>query len=220
MDRWRIRSRWPVLRRLAEPTALAMVVVCVLLPFFSASCNGEQQPVPVQERQQWRVTYDGVDILVGGQPDVARADGGPLRTLEGRELVDLLGSEPSALRPQPLAWLAVALVVTAMVATATRRSRRHAATVAGLLLLAALALYAATLLAREQAIDAVAEVLRPYIGSSQQQPPSTPIREWENYPWVRDRFRFEYGFWIAIGTLFLLGMVNVARAVPIRSRAP
>jgi hypothetical protein len=106
-----------------------------------------------------------------------------------------------------------------MVATVPRRRRRHAATVAGLLLLAALALYAATLLAREQAIDAVAEVLRRSFSMSDE-PPSEPIQQWEQYPWVRDRFRFEYGFWIATGTLFLLGMVNVARAVPIRSRAP
>jgi hypothetical protein len=215
---WRFGSRWPVLRRLTEPAVLALVVVCVLLPFISASCTSKD--VPAQDRREWRVTYDGLDILVGGQPDVAMAEGGPLRTLNRREIVDLIGSEPSALRPQPLAWLALALVATAAVVTATRQRRWHAATVAGLLLLATLALSAATLLAREQAIDAVAEVLRPYIGSSQPEPPSTPIRQWEQYPWVRGRFRFGYGFWIAAGTLFLLGMVNVARAVPIRSRAP
>jgi hypothetical protein len=213
--------RWSVVRRLANPTALVMVVISLLLPFMSASCSGQVPPgVPHEERQQWRVTYDGLDILAGRRPDVAfadRASKGELRTVEGSELSDLIGRRPPAPRPQPLAWLAVALIVVAVAATALRSPRRRAIVVAGLALSAALALYTATLLAREQAVETVAEVLRATASSGQ--PPSTPVRQWESYPWVRDRFQFEHGFWIAIGTLVAVGMTNTAVAVPGRTAA-
>jgi hypothetical protein len=214
-------SRWPTLRRLADPTALGLVVVCLLFPFLNVSCSTEvPRGVPEQEHQQWRVTYSGLDILVGGQPEVAVADrstDGELRTRRGPDLIDLIGQEPSALRPQPLAWLAVTLIVAAAVLAAAGGTPRRAAIVAGLTLTAALALYAATLLAREQATDTVAQVLRSATNTSAG-PISTPIREWEHRPWVRDQFQFRYGFWIAIGTLVAAGLASVVRAVPTRSR--
>lgn len=163
-------SRWPrwagrrLVRRLASPAGLLLAALCLVLPFLSGACLGEpSQGVPEQQRQQWRVTYTGVDILIGGQPDVAWADAnsqGRLRLLDEADLLDLMGQPPSPLRPQPLAWLAVALIAAALAATALRATRRRAAVTAGLALVAALALYAATLLAREQAVDTMAGVLR------------------------------------------------------------
>jgi hypothetical protein len=208
----------PLVARLFSPAGLALAALCLLLPFITAGCaTGAPQGLPAQQGQEWRVTYTGVDVLVGGQPEVAWADqtsNGQLRTLNEAELVKLIGQPPAPPGPQPLAWLAVALMAAALAVTALRATRRRAAVTAVLVLVAAVALYAATLLVREQAADAVAEVLRSAMPSGAGRSSSAPIRDWEHFPWVRDRFELRYGCWAAIGTLLLVGMANVALAVP------
>jgi len=216
-------ERRPVVRRLASPVGLALTVVCLALPFLSASCSGDAPPDAPDARQQWRVSYTGADILVGGKPDVAWADHtrpGPPQRLSEAELVDLIGQPATPLSPQPLAWLAVVLIAGALAAAALRGTRQRATVTAGLALVAALALYAATLLARDQAVDAVAEVLR-RVASGSSAPSKEPIREWEYYGWVGGRFRFGYGLWITIGILLALSLANAAEAVdwPRRRRA-
>src|SRR5688572_3893986 len=112
-------ARLPV-RRLASPTGFVVAALCLLLPFVSASCSSEKFEVPEGQYQRWRVTYTGADLLTGGQPAVAWDDGYSgrgLRRLDEADLADLIGPLPAPLRPQPLAWLAVALIAAAVVGT-------------------------------------------------------------------------------------------------------
>lgn len=211
------------IRRFGSPVALAGVLLCLLLPFLTASCSGSEEPPddPPVLPQAWRVTWTGTDILTGGRPDVAWADHGtgpPLR-ISDAEVVDLLGDRPPPLRPQPFGWAAVVLVVAALAVAASGVTRRRAAITAGLALVGGLGLLAATLLAREQATELVAEVLRRGATGSDP-PPGEPIRSWEYYAGVRDLFHFGFGFWLATGGLFLVGMTNVALAVPGRNPDP
>jgi hypothetical protein len=213
---------WPLLRRLASPAGLALAVACLALPFLSASCSGDAPPDRPEVRQQWQVSYTGTDILVGGEPDVAWADEsrpGPPRRLSEAEVVDLIGQPATPLSPQPLAWLALALIAAAMAATALRGARQRATVTAGLALVAAVALYAGTLLARDQAVDAVAEVLR-RVASGSAAPSSEPVREWEHHGWVGGRFRFEYGLWTAIGILLAVSLANAAQSIRWPARSP
>ncbi|GIJ54959.1 hypothetical protein [Virgisporangium aurantiacum] len=211
-------------RRFGSPVGLAGVLLCVLLPFLSASCSGDEATGAdaAELRKTWRVTWTGTDILTGGRPDVAWADDAtsPPRRLSDAEVVDLLGDRPSPLRPQPFGWAALVLVVAALAVAASGVTRRRAAITAGLALTGGLALLAATLLAREQATELVAEVLRRGVTGSDPSAAGEPIRSWEYYPGVRDLFRFGIGFWLATGGLALVGMTNVALAVPGRSPDP
>jgi hypothetical protein len=203
-------------RRLGSPLGLAGVLLCLLLPFLTASCSGGSPEAGLG--QKWRVTWTGVDVIAGGRPDVAWAgadDPGPPRRLSDAEVVDLLGEPPSWPGTQPFGWAALILVVAALAVAASGATRRRAAITAGLALVAGLALLAATLLAREQAVDMAADVLRGTVAGPD---PSSdePVRNPDLYRAVRDLFRFGYGFWLASGALFLVGMTNVALAVPDR----
>jgi hypothetical protein len=174
-----------------------------------------------EQGQGWRVTYDGTDVLVGGRPDVEFADEsshGRLRRLSDNDERDLLGDARTDLDPQPLAWLGVALVVAGVVAGLVHSARWRAVVTAALTLAAGLAILAATLLAREQAIDMAAGILQG-IGAPREQTPQSP-GNWERYDQVRDMFRLGHGFWLATGVLLVVGMTNVAQAVPGRMSAP
>jgi hypothetical protein len=215
-------SRSALLRRLASPAGLVLVLLTVLLPFVSGACTPQAQTgVPQEQREGWRVTYDGTDMLVGGRPDIEFADGssnGRLRRLSGNDVRDLIGDARTKLDPQPLAWLAVALVVAGVAAGIVRSTRWRAVVTAALALAAGLAMVAATLLAREQSIDMAAAILQG-IGAPRGQPPQS-VRNWEQYDQVRDMFRLRHGFWLATGVLLVVGMTNVALAVPGRTSAP
>jgi hypothetical protein len=208
-------ARLPV-RRLATPTGFGLVALCLLLPVVTASCSGAEIEVPESQSQRWRVSHTGVDLLTGGQPDVAWDDGYSqrgLRALDEAGLVDLIGQPPAPLRPQPLAWLAIALIATAVVGTTVWwRARWSGILAAAAAMGAAASLYAATLRARDHAIEATASVLRRALTLSPD-PPSTPLRQWEYFPWVRDQFHLAYGVWIAIGLLLAVGGINLGIAV-------
>ena len=212
------------MRRYGSPVGLVGVLLCLVLPFLTASCSGTGPPgeEPLEQRQTWQVTWTGTDVLAGGRPDVAFAIGdnpSPPRRLGNAEVVELLGDRPAPLRPQPLAWAAVALIMTAIAVAASGETRRRAAVTAGLALVAGLALLAATLLAREQATEQVAEMLRrASVGSGAS--PTEPVRSWEHYARTRGLFGFGYGFWLSTGVLLLVGMTNVALAVPGRRPRP
>lgn len=205
----------PLVRRLASPAGLIMAGLCLLLPFMSASCASESRP-----RVQWQVTYTGVDVLTGGRPDVAftdDADKEPIHTLDDAEVRQLLGTPPAPLPPQPSAWLAVALLVAALAATALpSRTWRRTAT-GGLALAAAVVLLGATVLARHDATDAVAAVLsRLDAAPSAPAPTVAQLRAWDSYGQVRDTFHYAYGLWLAIAALLTVGVANTVGA----GRAP
>jgi hypothetical protein len=212
------RRSWPV-RRLTSPAGLILAALCLLLPFMSASCA-------IEERRgvQWRVTYTGVDVVAGGRPEVAfTADAGkePIHTLDDVEVGRVLGAPPAPLSPQPLGWLAAAVMAAALAATAVPSRTWRTTATAGLALAAAVLLCGATMLARRDATDAVAAVLYGTTVPSEDRPPTVPqLREWERYGQVRDTFRYEYGLWITIVALSAVGVANTVGVVrdPVRDR--
>ncbi len=216
-DEARRRPRWAPARRLGSPAGLALAGLCLLLPFFTASCTAEEQP-----RAQWRVTYTGVDVLTGGRPAVALtmdADQEPIQPLDNAELLDLLGAPPAPLGPQPVAWVAAALMVAALAGAALPSRIWRATATAGLAIAAAVVLWGAVVLARQDATDAVATVLSHFNSSRDEAPMSgAELRAWENYPQIRDLFHYLYGFWVAIAALLLVGVVNVVRVVRLTRR--
>jgi hypothetical protein len=149
-----------------------------------------------------------------------RASQGRLRPLDDAGLVDLIGPLPAPLRPQPLAWLALGLIATAVVTTAVWWRRRWSGIVAAAAAMGAVAaLYAATLRARDHAIAATASVLRRAFTLASD-PRRTPIEQWDHYAWVRDRFHVGYGLWVAVGVLLAVGGITLGLAVTGRTRGP
>ena len=216
-DDARRRPRWALVRRLGSPAGLVLAGLCLLLPFFTASCTAEEQP-----RAQWRVTYTGVDVLTGGRPAVALtmdADQQPIRPLDDAELRDLLDAPPAPLGPQPVAWVAAALMVAALAGAALPSPIWRATATAGLAIAAAVVLGGAVVLARQDATDAVATVLSQATSSRDQVPMSgAELRAWDSYPQIRDLFHYLYGFWIALAALFLVGVANVVGVVRLTRR--
>lgn len=182
---------------------LVLAGLCLLLPFLSASCAAEEPP-----RVQWRVTYSGVDVLTGGRPEVAftdDADREPIHRLDDAEAVRVLGAPPTSLPAQPVAWLAVALLVAALAATALpSRSGRRTAT-AGLAVAAAVVLWGATALARQDATEAVSAVLSRLTTSSTAPAPTGSDHHVQ--------VRYAYGTWLALASLGAVGVANTVGAL-------
>ena len=205
--------------RLASPAGLILAGLCLLLPFMSASCASEEPPY-----FQWRATYTGADVLTGGRPEVAFTDDArrePIRTLGDTEARTKYGALPESLPPQPVAWLAVALMVAALAATAVPSPMWRRTAVAGLALAAAVVLWGATVLARRDATDAVASVLSG-VGTSPRAPVSPELRRWEWYGQVSDLVHFGYGLWTALAVLAAVGVANTVGVIrgPVRDRPP
>lgn len=206
-----VKKSYP--RLLASPLGLLLAGLSLLLPFVGASCAAGDDP-----RTEWETTWTGTDLVTGGRPDVALSqdvEREPLRVLDAAELHDLLGDTSPDLPAQPVAWLAVALIVAALAATALPSRGWRLTATGGLAIAAAIVLWGAAMLARNDAADAVATVLR-NMGSS----PRTGAdpRDWENYGQVRDLFRFRYGLWIALVTLSAVGVANTVQAL--RDKGP
>ena len=198
--------------RLASPAGLILAGLCLLLPFMSASCASEERP-----RLQWEVTYTGADVVTGGRPDVAftsDADQEPIHRLDDAEVRELLGTLPGPLPPQPLAWLAVALMAATLAATAWPSHTWRMTATAGLALASAVVLGGATVLARRDATDAVAAVLSRFGTSSDESPSAVAeLREWHRYAEVSDMFHYSYGFWIAVAALAAVGAANTVAVI-------
>ena len=205
-----------LVRRWTSPSGFLLVALCLLFPFLIGSCSYPPEAgLAPQEQQAWRVTYTGMDLLVGGAPDVEVADHasqGRLRALDDGDLVQYLGHHPEPLKPHFLAWLTVALLAIAAALGALRPSRWTASVMGGLAAAATATLVGATILARRQATDDVANVIRRTFGGPPNQP-LPPVTDWEYYPAIADMFRFGYGFWIAIGVLIALTGANTAQAM-------
>ena len=206
------RARGPVARRLAGPVGLLLAASCLLLPFMSASCAIEERP-----RMQWRVTYTGADLLTGGEPDVAftdDADERPIHRLDENATRQVIGTPPAPLPTQPVAWVAVVLMTAALAATALPSRTWRTTATAGLALAATVVLAGATVLARRDATDAVAAVVRRFTAGSPGPPPTAPeLRGWEHYGQVSDTFGYGYGFWTAIAALSLVGVANTVGVI-------
>ncbi|WP_306213797.1 hypothetical protein [Actinoplanes sp. RD1] len=204
-----------LLQRGTGPAGLVLTALCLLLPFLSASCASEETP-----RQQWRVTYTGVDVLAGTAPEVAfteDADKTPIRELGAAEAEQLTGAAPLTLPAQPVAWLAVALMAAALGATGLPSRAWRTTAAAGLSLAAAVVLAGAMVLARRDVTDAVATVLR---SGSASAPVATPVRQWDAYGEVGGMVHYAYGSWIAIALLAAVGVGHLVAALttpPVRS---
>ena len=196
--------------RAASPAGLILAGLCLLLPFLSASCTAPEPP-----HAQWRLTYTGVDVLTGGRPSVAfteDADREAIRRLDDAGTERALGKPPEPLPPQPVAWLAVALMAAALAATALPSRAWRTTATGGLAVAAAVVLSGATVLARRDATDAAAVILSGVV-SPPLSGPSVQARSWEHYGQVSDLFRYEYGFWVAVAALTLVGVANTVAAV-------
>ena len=190
--------------RAAGPAGLILAGLCLLLPFLSASCDSDEQ------RVRWQVTYTGTDLLTGGRPDIDFTDDvtrEPRHRLDDAEVDQLLGAPPPRLPRQPVAWLAAALLVAALAATALPSRRWRTTATAGLALAAAIVLAGAVMLARPDAIDAVASVVS-RVGATSSVRPGAGVSGQ-----VRDLFRFRYGFWTAIALTSTVAVANIAGLV-------
>jgi len=124
------RRHGPAWRRWPNPAALVLVVLCFLLPFATVSCGlpgGYGRATP-----GGTTTYTGVDLVVGGTPDV------PVKHLRppAEQRVDRL-------TPQPLLLAALlTAIAAALTALAARPPRRRWAVVAALAAASALSLCA------------------------------------------------------------------------------
>jgi hypothetical protein len=149
-------------RRWANPVTLALALLCFLLPFATVSCG-----LPDgygRAKTGGTTTYTGVDLVLGGQPDV------PTDQLRPAD-----PAHPDRLPPQPLLLGTVlamaAALVLAIVFSAPGRGRRAVAilaTLAALLLVAGQALAIETLTTRVQAQSAIpaGKTARDFVGTS------------------------------------------------------
>ncbi|MGX6600550.1 hypothetical protein ACWKSP_00215 [Micromonosporaceae bacterium Da 78-11] len=209
------RQAAPSVRRLASPIGLILAGLCLSLPFMSASCAGERVDDNL-ERVEWQVTYTGVDVVTGGRPEIAftdDADREPMRTLDRAGVRQLIGTAPPRLPPQPLAWLAAALMVAALAATALPSRIWRTTFTAGIAVAAAVVLWGAVLLARQDATDAVAAKLLEFFSMPGSSPSVAQVRAWDSYGEIRDLFRYGYGVWITIVLLSTVGVANTVRVI-------
>jgi hypothetical protein len=197
------------MRRLARPGVLLLVGVSLFLPFLTASCSE-----PGVRSAQWRVTYTGSDLVVGGRPDIdltVDSELAPMRRLDDDGVRNLLGEPAPALPAQPMAWAAVALLLV-LAATAALPARWRAPATAGSALAAAVVTWGAVELAKRDATDDLAARLMQLASTSRPSASSTEqVRQWDQYDAVHDLFRPGYGFWVAVASLAVLGVANVVQ---------
>lgn len=162
-------------RRLVSPAGLVLVLLCFGLPFLTVSC---QTPVASVS-----VTYTGWDFAVGGQPDVVESG-------EASDHPDPRAEQTPATF-QPLALVAVLLVVAGIAAAAARPpTRMVAGAVTGFL--------AAMLLVVNQGV--VRGSMRQELATSAFLPPSA----------LDNMIESRLGFWLALLLLFGVTGYNVA----------
>ncbi len=199
-----------VLGTRSRATGLVLAGLCLLLPFVTGSCTAPEQP-----RMQWKITWTDLGLLAGGRPDLdftQDSDKEPMRRLDAEGVRDLMGTPtPPTVPPQPVAWLAVTLMLASLAASAAPSRIWRPALTAGFAVAAVIVLTGATLLARSAAVDTVATA----IGRI---PPGRDPRAWEHYNLLNDSFSLAYGHWLAILTLSLVAMAALIDLI--RQREP
>jgi hypothetical protein len=112
-----------LLGRLFSPAGFALVLLFFLLPFVTVSCGTDADKVDA--------TFTGVDMAVGGMPDVKSAE---TDAAAAQELGQLVMAEIDL---EPLALLAACAVFAGIVVGVLRRRRIRHASAAGAAVLAA-----------------------------------------------------------------------------------
>ncbi|MEU7865275.1 Hsp70 family protein [Dactylosporangium sp. NPDC049140] len=177
-------------RRWLSPVTLVLALLCFVLPFATVSCGlpdgyGHARPGGTTK-------YNGLDLALGGRPDVAADQLRPAG--EWRE--DRLGPQP--LYVGALVVVGVALVAALMLA----RPRRRRAVVAGLGALAGLSLVAGQALVVSRLAERVREQSAVPAGKD-----------------ARDFVGTGAGFWLTLVLLALLLGGNLAALLPWRRAA-
>jgi hypothetical protein len=179
--------RTPLRRRWLSPAVLVLALLCFVLPFATVSCGlpggyGHAKPGGTSE-------YNGLDLAVGGQPDVQPDHVRPAG--EWRE---------DRIEPQPLYAAALLVLGAALVtALALTRPRRRRALVAGLGGLAGLLLIAGQALVVNRLADRIREQSAVPAGKA-----------------ARDFVGTGAGFWLTLALLALLVAGNLAALLPRR----
>jgi hypothetical protein len=162
-----------LLARLASPAGFVLVLLLFGLPFIAVACEYSGPEGKIRAS----ATYTGVDLVVGGEADLAS-------TVQDERLNDV----GEALDPQPLVIAAVVLIGVGAAATLLRPATTRLAAAAGVGTLAAALLFAGEWTARGHLQD----VVRPLLSDSGETLSTGEL--------VQTR----YGFWIAL--LGLLGV--------------
>ena len=160
-----------LLGRLLSPAGFGLVLIFFLLPFATVSCGNSAEQV--------QATFSGLDLAIGGLPEVTTPDSDPASAEQVAQLVVQVSDL------EPLALLAALAVLAGMAVAALPRVRiRHGAAVA-------LAAIAAGLMvaAIARAPGRVNEFLRQLAGAEEL--PAGAISSTST----------RYGFWLAVFTL-------------------
>ncbi len=163
-----------LLSRLLSPAGFGLTLLLFLLPFVSSSCDTTEGPV--------HATFTGVDMLVGGEPDITGPL--PLSAEDERVLFSMINLEVDT---QPWAVIAVIVIFAGMVWGVVReRLARHAGGT-GLAVLAIALLVAAELSSISKLKDVRATRIADLAGTELTGPTQPRV-----------------GFWLAVATLALL----------------
>jgi len=181
--------------RLLSPAGFGLALLLFLLPFLSVSCSTEEGPVVA--------TFSGVDMVVGGEPDL-RAPTTDQEAQEAQRTIVAIFQD--RLDAEPLAILAVLAILFGMGAGLVRlRLARHAIS-AGL------------------AVVAIALIAGAFVRSSSRV--GDALRSLSDSPEpVAYQVQMRYGFWLCVGALsaltfgHLFGLLRAWKAPPTARRA-
>lgn len=187
-----------MLRRLVSPTGFVLVAIFFLLPFLTVRCA----PVDPDATVAPTATFTGVDLVVGGEPDLLLPERQPgdVYRLKRADPATALGRDVG-LPAEPFAGAAVVLIVIGVVAAAIRPVWLRGWTAGVAALLAGLAVLAAVLRSRNRVAGMLAEL---WPDSDQ---------DWDRYQFIT----LGLGAWLAMAGLAALGLGNVFVAVPRRA---
>ncbi len=172
-----------LLDRLLSPAGFGLVPLMFLLPFLTVSCG---------EADKIKSTFTGIDLVVGGSPDIV----GPGVDAEVEKELIALFSDHFDL--EPLMLLATLAVLAGMIAGLIRERLARHGVGTGLAVLAG-ALIVSAIMRAPARVDAALSAL------DTTRTPSVPASGVET----------RYGFWLALGLLALLAAghaVVLARA--------
>ncbi len=163
--------------RLLTPAGFGLVLLLFLLPFVTMSCSANGPASPEAPSFGFDATFTGVDLLVGGSPDLQESvDGNPRSEPAGD---DEAQAEEAAFDdnygkyypPQPLVVLAAAAIFAGMIMALLLPAGRRAwpsvaAAVAGAVLLAIEIFVVAPSLARDAVTDVLGDLSSPDVSQA------------------------------------------------------